>query len=99
MIKTGYVYLISNKYNTVLYTGVTSNLVQRIWQHKTGCHPQSFSCRYKLNKLVYFEVIEDIGAAIAREKQIKAGSRKAKERLINKENPTWSDLSRDWYGE
>jgi len=99
MIKTGYVYLISNKYNTVLYTGVTSNLLQRIWQHKTGYYAHSFSCRYKLNKLVYFEVIDDMGTAIAREKQIKAGSRKAKGKLINEENTTWSDLSRDWYDE
>ena len=82
----------TNKNNTVLYTGVTSNLPRRIFQHKTGYY-DGFTKRYNCKKLVYFEEFTDIRQAILREKQIKAGSRKKKIQLIDKLNPDWKDLS------
>lgn len=90
-----YVYIITNKYNRVLYVGVTSNLEQRIFRHKTKYYPNSFSARYNVNKLVYFEHYSYILNAIAREKQLKGGSRKQKVNLIEKENPKWLDLVDD----
>jgi len=74
-----------------LYTGVTGNLAARIYYHKNKS-VSSFSSKYNLEKLVYYEVYEEINLAIAREKQIKAGSRKKKIDLINKFNPSWKDL-------
>ncbi|KKR07676.1 MAG: Excinuclease ABC C subunit domain protein [Parcubacteria group bacterium GW2011_GWC2_39_14] len=94
MNKKGFVYFMSNAGNSVIYTGITSNLTKRVWEHKTGKYPDSFSARYKLNKLVYWEEYDDIRDAIAREKQLKAGSRKNKVALIVKENKGWEDLSR-----
>ena len=88
----GFVYIITNEYNTVLYTGVTSELRARIFEHKTKFYPESFTAKYNCNKIVWFEFLPDILVAIEREKQIKAGSRKAKELLINSINPTWKDL-------
>lgn len=90
----GVVYILTNKNNSVLYTGVTSDLKDRIKQHKLKKHPDSFSAKYNLYKLVYFEVIDTIGEAIKREKAIKGGSRKKKLDLINSTNPEWSDLSK-----
>ena len=91
----GFVYILTNKNNSVLYTGVTSNLKERIEQHKGRKHPESFSKRYNCNKLVYYEVHDSIVEAIAREKIIKGGSRKRKLDLINSTNPGWTDLSND----
>ena len=91
-MKPGYVYILTNKNNTTLYVGVTSNLVKRIEQHKTKYYPKSFTSRYNLDKLVYYEAFQMIGDAIAREKQLKAGSRAKKIALIEKENPEWKDL-------
>lgn len=88
------VYIITNTSNTVLYTGVTGELVGRIWHHKNKS-VSSFSSRYNLNKLVYYEIYEDINLAIAREKQIKAGSRKKKIELVQKKNPEWKDLYKE----
>ena len=88
----GFVYILTNKTNTVLYTGVTSNLEQRIWQHRTGYFKNSFTSQYHVTKLVFYEQFFSIEDAIAREKQIKAGSRKKKIELINKRNPEWDDL-------
>ena len=85
----------TNKNNTVIYIGVTSNLLKRVYQHKTKAY-KGFTSKYNCNKLVYFEEFENITMAIAREKQLKAGNRKSKEKLINLENPTWMDLSEDW---
>lgn len=85
------VYIITNYKNTVLYTGVTGSLIGRIYYHKNKSI-SSFSSRYNLNKLVYFEVFEDVNLAIAREKQIKGGSRKDKIKLIEMKNPKWNDL-------
>ena len=91
-MKTGFVYIITNKNNTVLYIGVTSNLLQRIMQHKTKHYKKSFSARYNLDKLVYYETFQMIGEAIGREKQLKAGNRATKEKLINSINSDWRDL-------
>lgn len=92
MQKRGYVYITTNRPNGVLYVGVTSNLIQRIHQHKTKHFPNSFSAQYNVDQLVYFEEISSIVEAIAREKQLKAGSRAKKVALIEKENPRWRDL-------
>jgi putative endonuclease len=83
----------TNVNNTVLYTGVTSHLRNRIKQHNARKHPNSFSARYNVCKLIYYEKFQTIGEAIVREKQIKSGSRKKKTELINGMNPEWSDLS------
>lgn len=91
----GVVYILTNKNNSVLYTGVTSDLKERIKKHKSKKHPDSFSARYNLYKLVYYEVFDTIGDAIRREKSIKGGSRKKKLDLINSTNPEWKDLSGD----
>ncbi|MEK7078673.1 MAG: GIY-YIG nuclease family protein [Patescibacteria group bacterium] len=85
------VYIITNYNNTVLYTGVTGELIGRVWHHKNKS-VSSFSSKYNLNKLVYFEIFENVSDAIVREKQIKGGSRKNKIKLIEKENPEWKDL-------
>jgi len=92
MEKGGYVYIMTNKKNTVLYTGVTSNLVARVTEHKEHTYPNSFTAKYNVVKLVYYECFTSIEEAIAREKQIKAGSRQDKIDLINKMNPQWIDL-------
>lgn len=90
--------MLTNKANRVIYVGVTSDLVKRLWEHKDGVHP-GFTKKYGCNKLVYFEKYQWIHDAIDREKQLKAGSRKAKVDLIILENPDWNDLSTGWYNE
>jgi putative endonuclease len=91
MNKQPAIYLITNKPFGTIYCGVTSNLPQRIWQHKNKCIT-GFSSRYNLTRLVYFEITDDMYQAISREKQIKAGSRKSKVKLIESVNPKWLDL-------
>ena len=92
-MKPGYVYIMTNKGNSVLYTGVTSDLNKRVSQHRNHLgHKRSFCYRYDPIKLVYYEFSDDILAAIVREKQIKAGSRANKIRLIVGLNPNWADL-------
>ena len=85
------VYIMTNAHNTVLYTGVTNNLARRVYEHKNGLG-SAFTKKYNANKLVYYEVGNSIHSAIAREKQIKGGSRKKKVDLINSLNPEWKDL-------
>ncbi len=97
MSKIPAVYFMSNRRNGTLYTGVTSDLPKRVWQHKNGI-TGGFCARYNLTRLVYFELYEDMYEAISREKQIKAGSRKAKIRLINRFNSAWRDLYPDLLG-
>ena len=92
IMKRGFIYIITNKNNTTLYIGVTSNLPSRIIEHIEKRYQNSFSARYNLNKLVYYEHFQMIGDAIAREKQLKAGNRATKENLINSLNPDWNDL-------
>jgi len=85
------IYILSNKFNGTLYVGVTSNLIQRVWQHKTKV-VEGFTAKYNLEMLVYYELHCDINAAILREKQLKKWRRQWKLNLINKSNPNWIDL-------
>jgi putative endonuclease len=91
-----YVYILASLSRT-LYIGVTNDLKLRVWEHKQGM--SDFTRRYGITMLVYFEQTRDVSAAIAREKQIKRWRRERKERLIEKENAGWLDLSADWYRE
>lgn len=84
----------TNNINTVLYTGVTSNLMKRVYEHREKL-ADSFTKKYNISKLVYYEVLDDIENAILREKQIKAGSRKKKMDLINSMNKEWKDLYKE----
>jgi putative endonuclease len=88
------VYMMTNRRNGTLYVGVTSNLVQRVWQHRSGLI-EGFTKRCSLHRLVWFEVHETMESAIFREKQLKAGNRKRKLRLIEVLNPDWRDLYAD----
>ena len=91
MNKSYYIYILTNKWNRVFYTGVTGDLIKRVHQHREK-QVKGFTSRYNVSKLVYFEVYSDPEAAIEREKQIKGGSRKKKIRLIERNNPGWEDL-------
>ena len=92
MFKGGYVYILTNRYDAILYTGVTSELRNRIWQHTNNYYPDSFTSKYKCYKLVFYIFFESIEEAIAEEKRIKAGKRQNKIDLINESNPQWKDL-------
>ncbi len=92
--KQYYVYILSNHSRTVVYTGITSNLIKRVWQHKQN-EDESFTKKFKVHDLVYFEAFEDPENAIEREKQIKNYSRKRKEEIILKFNPKVKDLYPD----
>lgn len=92
--RIGFVYIITNKNHTVLYTGMTNNIKRRILEHKNKVN-KCFSSRYNVDKLVWFETQKSIIDAIHREKQIKAGSRKKKTDLIQSMNPEWRDLFED----
>jgi putative endonuclease len=85
------VYIMTNAHNTVIYTGVTNDLARRVYEHKNGLG-SIFTKKYNVIKLVYFEVTDNVQAALAREKQIKGGSRKKKLNLVNSINPEWKDL-------
>lgn len=98
MSKAYYVYIMTNSTNSVYYTGVTNDLQRRVYEHKNKL-VAGFTATYGVNKLVFFETTESIEAAIAREKQIKGGSRKKKEALIKGLNPVFRDLSADWFEE
>jgi putative endonuclease len=90
-----YVYIMASSFQR-LYIGITTEIEVRISQHKNGWYPDSFTSRYKIDKLVYFERFARIPEAIAREKQPKRWSRIKKLRLIVAQNPTWQDLSAEW---
>ena len=92
MKRGGAIYILTNANNTTLYTGVTSDLKKRIDEHKNKIFKGSFTTKYNLNKLIYYEGFHLIEDAIAREKQIKGGSRSNKEKRINSANPEWKDL-------
>ncbi len=92
MPRKGYVYITANKNKTVLYVGATSELKYRIESHKNKKYQNAFSGRYNIDRLIYWEEFETIIEALAREKQIKAGSRQKKIDLINRLNPEWNDL-------
>ena len=90
--KGGCVYILTNQLHTVYYTGVTSDLQQRMLQHLSKLYPESFTAKYNCNKLVWYESFAQISEAILREKQIKNGSRSNKTDLIHSLNPEWNDL-------
>ena len=85
------VYIMTNIHNTVLYTGVTNNLARRVYEHKNGLG-STFVKKYNVHKLIYYEVGDNIQSVLAREKQIKGGSRQKKINLIKSLNPEWKDL-------
>jgi putative endonuclease len=91
MTKQYYVYIMTNSGNTVLYVGVTNDLIKRVYEHKVKL-ADGFTKKYNIVKLVYYEVFEDIENAILREKQMKAGSRQKKIQLIDSTNREWRDL-------
>ncbi|WP_324719928.1 GIY-YIG nuclease family protein [Salinimicrobium sp. HB62] len=90
-----YTYMMTNSNHTVIYTGVTSNLLKRVYQHKTKAY-KGFTSKYSCDVLVYFQEFTNISEAIDFEKKIKAGSRAKKEKLITEQNPEWKDLSDGW---
>lgn len=87
-----YVYILANKTRTTLYTGVTNNLARRMWEHRNEVIKDSFTAKYKVHDLVYYEAGESVEGAIAREKQIKGWNRKHKNKLVETINPKWEDL-------
>ena len=87
-----YVYILTNTHNSVLYTGVTNDLVRRVHEHKNHLVKDSFTSRYNVEKLVYYEVTSNVDAALEREKQIKGWNRKRKNKLVESRNPAWNDL-------
>ena len=92
MQRGGCVYIVTNLTHSVLYTGVTSDIISRIWDHKNKTYPKSFTAKYNCNKLVYYLFYPHIEEAIAAEKALKGGNREFKIKLINELNPNWSDL-------
>ena len=87
-----YVYILTNTHNSVLYTGVTNDLVRRVYEHRHHLAKESFTAQYNIGKLVYFEVTTSVDAALEREKQIKGWNRKRKNKLVESKNPDWIDL-------
>lgn len=87
-----YVYIMSSTSNYTIYTGVTNNLVRRVYEHRTGADPDGFTTKYAVKKLVYYESTHDVLSAIEREKQIKSWPRQKKNTLIAGINPAWRDL-------
>ena len=87
-----YVYILANKMNTVIYTGVTNDLLRRVYEHKMHLEPNSFTAKYDVTRLVFYEVTQNVRSAIEREKQIKSWSRAKKNTLVETMNPEWADL-------
>ena len=87
-----YVYIMTNSFGNVIYTGITNDLIRRVYEHRNHFEKNSFTSRYNLEKLVYFETTSDVQSAIEREKQIKSWNRKRKNKLVESRNPNWEDL-------
>ena len=95
----GYIYIMTNKYKTTLYIGVTNNLKRHVWEHRTHYDTSSFTAKYNLEYCVYYEYFEKIGDAISREKELKKWRREKKNALIASNNPAWRDYweeIQDW---
>jgi putative endonuclease len=92
MRANAWIYILTNKNHTSLYVGVTNNLETRVWEHKIKYDPKSFTAKYNIDKLIYYEGFDSIATAIAREKYIKGKTRKWKEELIRRVNPEWKEL-------
>ena len=89
---TYFVYILANATNVAIYVGVTNDLLRRVHEHQTNADPQSFTARFGIHKLVYFEETPDVYSAISREKQLKSWNRRRKNQLIASQNPDWHDL-------
>ena len=87
-----YVYILASATNVTLYIGVTSDLLRRVYQHRNHIDPDSFTAKYNVHKLVYFEETNDVRSALEREKQLKGWRRSKKNRLVETQNPEWKDL-------
>ena len=87
-----YVYILANNTRTTIYTGMTNDLIRRVYEHKQHADPNSFTAKYDVTRLVYFDSTPDVRSAIEREKQIKGWNRRRKNTLISEMNPTWKDL-------
>ena len=87
-----YVYILSDHLNRTIYVGVTRDLMRRVYEHKNHLDPNSFTAKYNIHKLVYFESTPDVRVALEREKQIKSWKRKRKNDLVNSMNPSWKEL-------
>ena len=87
-----YVYILANKTGTVVYTGVTNDLIRRVYEHKQNADPDSFTAKYAVHKLVYYEQTSSRYEAISREKQIKSWKRIKKNQLVETMNPKWEEL-------
>ncbi len=99
MYRQYFIYIdVASKKNGTLYIGITNNLERRIKEHKSKLNPQSFTARYNVNILVYYETFQYVNDAIDREKQLKKWNRQWKINLIEEDNKEWKDLSLDWYG-
>lgn len=92
-----YVYILANATNVAIYTGMTNDLARRVYEHKNHMDPDSFTAKYNITKLVYFETADTPRVAIEREKQIKSWSRAKKNQLVEITNPTWRDLYNDLF--
>jgi putative endonuclease len=93
-----YTYMVTNRWKTVLYTGITSDLNVRVWQHKNKAVP-GFTQKYNCDRLVWFAEFTEVNDAIAAEKRIKGWTRAKKNALVDEMNPEWKDLAADWYTE
>ena len=91
-----YVYILTNHNNKVMYIGVTNNLERRLYEHKNKLC-EGFTKKYNIDKLVYFEYMQDVNSAIAREKELKGWKREKKNRLVETENPKWKDLGEEMF--
>ena len=91
-MRTYYVYILANATNVAIYTGVTNDLMRRVYEHKHKADPKSFTAKYEIHKLVYYETTNDVYSALTREKQIKGLSRAKKNALVDAFNPLWKDL-------
>lgn len=94
--KQYFIYMMTNRWKNVLYTGMTNSLEKRVWQHKNKAVP-GFTKRYNCDRLVYYEIYDEITQVIAREKQLKNWPRAKKNELVDSLNPAWNDLAADWY--
>ncbi len=87
-----YVYILTNANKNLIYVGITNNLVRRVYEHKNHLDRGSYTARYNIDQLVYFETTSDVYSAISREKQIKGWNRKRKNKLVESRNPGWEDI-------
>lgn len=97
-MKQYYVYILANSTNVTIYTGMTNDLIRRVYEHKHHIDPNSYTAKYNVTKLVYYEYTSDVNSAISREKHIKSWSRKAKNQLVSGFNPEWRELYNELLG-